>query len=483
MTEEDDDRSRVLYLTGEDGGGGDPVRRELERTGEFDVVTATRPSARQALADGLDCVVSRQRLGVTTGVTCLEEIRALDADIPFVLVTEDGDERLASRAVAAGVTEYVPLADVDEGRFLERVHASLEPPPSSRGVDSRAHSVVERRLREELQLKERAMDEAPVGITISDATQYDNPLIYVNDAFERLTDYPKAFTLGRNCRFLQGEETNPKAVDEMRAAVDDEVPVSTELVNYRESGDPFWNRVDIAPLRDDDGEVTHFVGFQTDVTARKEAELQVQHEREALEHLLSRINGLVQDVTQGLVSARSREEIEQLVCDRITDVDTYRCCWVAERDLGRETVVPRAYAGMDEPAVVSVSSSADGVESGSSPTVDAIRTQEPQVLQERAALSSLARSHGWVDARDVRAVASLPLVYQNTTYGVLTVCATEREAFEERELVVMQALVRMTATAINALERGRILVAEDVLELELQIRDEGLFLVGLSERL
>jgi PAS domain S-box-containing protein len=134
----------------------------------------------------------------------------------------------------------------------------------------------------DLRLKERAMDEAPVGITISDPDLDDNPVIYANAAFERITGYPTTEVIGRNCRFLQGDGTDPEAVARLRRAVDNWEPVTVELRNYRRNGEEFWNQVTIAPLYDEDGEPSHFVGFQQDVTARKQAEESLETERDRL---------------------------------------------------------------------------------------------------------------------------------------------------------------------------------------------------------
>jgi PAS domain S-box-containing protein len=121
----------------------------------------------------------------------------------------------------------------------------------------------------QLRLVERAMDAAPVGITIADAEQPDNPLVYANERFTALTGYEGAAVRGRNCRFLQGPETDPETVADLRAAVDAADPVSVDVLNYRRNGSGFWNKVDVAPIRGDSGAVTNYVGFQTDVTERK----------------------------------------------------------------------------------------------------------------------------------------------------------------------------------------------------------------------
>ncbi len=119
------------------------------------------------------------------------------------------------------------------------------------------------------EVQEMAMHEAPVGITIADISEEDDPLIYVNDAFVRLTGYPRREILGQNCRFLQGELTREEPVARMRAAIDAREPVSVELRNYHKDGSMFWNRVTLVPVTDESGETTHFLGYQQDVSEKK----------------------------------------------------------------------------------------------------------------------------------------------------------------------------------------------------------------------
>ncbi|SNR36315.1 PAS domain-containing protein [Halorubrum vacuolatum] len=118
-------------------------------------------------------------------------------------------------------------------------------------------------------LPARTMDASPIGISIADATREDEPLIYVNDGFCDLTGYDRKEVLGQNCRFLQGEDTDPETVAAIRQAIDDREPITTELRNYRKDGTMFWNRLSITPIEDESGSVTHFLGFQEDVSERK----------------------------------------------------------------------------------------------------------------------------------------------------------------------------------------------------------------------
>ena len=121
-------------------------------------------------------------------------------------------------------------------------------------------------------LKNRALDEAAEGITISDPSLHDNPIIYANAGFERLTGYSVKDILGKNCRFLQGPDTDSTTADQIRTAIQTERPITIEILNYRKDKSTFWNRLSITPVRNPSGKTTHFIGIQSDVTKRREAE-------------------------------------------------------------------------------------------------------------------------------------------------------------------------------------------------------------------
>ena len=120
-----------------------------------------------------------------------------------------------------------------------------------------------------LTLRDYAIDEAPIGITMANVTEPDEPLIYVNDGFVEMTGYPREEAIGRNCRFLQGEATREAPIAEMRAAIESETSATVELRNYRKDGSLFWNRVSIVPIESHSGDVTHYLGFQQDITDTK----------------------------------------------------------------------------------------------------------------------------------------------------------------------------------------------------------------------
>jgi|GEM_PF-1148441 len=162
------------------------------------------------------------------------------------------------------------------------------------GVDGVGRDITARKAAlRELEIKDKAIDKARVGITLADASQADNPLVYVNQGFEQITGYDASYAIGDNCRFLQGEQTDPAAVATLREHIDDREPVVVELINYRRDGTPFWNQVRITPVRDDAGDVTHFLGIQADVTEQKRWEKLFEVLNRVLRHNLRNDMGII----------------------------------------------------------------------------------------------------------------------------------------------------------------------------------------------
>jgi len=131
-------------------------------------------------------------------------------------------------------------------------------------------------------------------LLICDPFQPDNPVVYANSAFEAVTGYPPHEALGRNCRFLQGQETDPLVVHEIEAALHEARPFRGVILNYQRDGTPFWNDLSIAPLRDASGALTHFVGVQSDISERVQAQ-------QALRAATTRLETLIASLQAGVI--------------------------------------------------------------------------------------------------------------------------------------------------------------------------------------
>ncbi|QZY00280.1 PAS domain-containing protein [Halobaculum rubrum] len=183
-----------------------------------------------------------------------------------------------------------------------------------------AHDLSQRREREErLALYRRAMDEATVGITIADHSTEEEQLIYANNEFKRLTGLDDDELLGHNPRILQTGATDPEPVARLRRAIDAGRQASVVLLNTRSDGRKWYNALDISPIRGPDGEVTHYLGFQRDVTEWVSHEQRLTVLDRVLRHnVRNRLNvvlGYAEQVDHALA------EIEAVVPDGRPDSD------------------------------------------------------------------------------------------------------------------------------------------------------------------
>lgn len=136
---------------------------------------------------------------------------------------------------------------------------------------------------EAMRVGTRAIEFATNGIIITDARMIEQPIVYVNPAFERLTGYSSSEVVGRNCRFLQGKGTDPATVQQLRDAIQRRQKCEVTILNYRQDGTPFWNSLQISPVENDEGVVVHYVGVQSDVTQSVENEKRLREAQQAAE--------------------------------------------------------------------------------------------------------------------------------------------------------------------------------------------------------
>jgi two-component system cell cycle sensor histidine kinase/response regulator CckA len=212
--------------------------------------------------------------------------------------------------------------------FTPELVATLSELPSSIAValDAYLHEQERKRGEAELLLRDRAIRAVSQGICITDAQAVGHPIIYASPGFIAMTGYPLDEVIGRNCRFLQGEDTEPEAVQALRQALQARRECTVELLNYRRDGSPFWNSVAISPIRDEAGAISHFVGVQTDITERRKLDHQVRQSQkmEAIgrlaggvahdfNNILSVINGYSSLLlSRDLAPAQQRHGLEEI---------------------------------------------------------------------------------------------------------------------------------------------------------------------------
>ncbi|MBW4632896.1 MAG: PAS domain-containing protein [Iphinoe sp. HA4291-MV1] len=165
---------------------------------------------------------------------------------------------------------------------------------------------------EVLRMRDRAVTAASNGIIMTDPCQPDNPIIFCNPAFEEMTGYSQEEVLGRNCRFLQGPDTDPATIEQIHNALQQEQACDVVIKNYRKDGTPFWNKLSISPSRDVTGQVINFIGVQVDITENKQVEEELRRSKEVLQRQLMELIGDIKEVAKGDLTARTEMTTGQI---------------------------------------------------------------------------------------------------------------------------------------------------------------------------
>lgn len=154
-------------------------------------------------------------------------------------------------------------------------------------------------------LFEQAMAQTRMAVCLSDPNLPDQPIVFANRAFRRLTGYDEDEILGRNCRFLQGPKTDRAEVSRVREAIENEDVVVVELLNYRKDGTEFWNALHLGPIYDAQGKLLYFFGSQWDVSDVRAAREEERHARAMARELSHRIKNMF-SVISGIVNVMGR---------------------------------------------------------------------------------------------------------------------------------------------------------------------------------
>jgi len=285
------------------------------------------------------------------------------------------------------------------------------------------------------------------------------------------------------------DEDAARVLAGLEAVIEGEQDVFTLEYPCHSAEEKHWFLMRAAALPDH--ETGSVVVAHVDITQWKLAELRAREKRQELEHLMSRIDGLVHAVAEAVLQANTREETERAVCERLAEVDAYTGAWVGRVDLRTETLVPTA---VDDGVTLPEDASADL--DGSDPAVRAVRTGERQVDGANGSGDNVddTTNDGRNDGRGLASVhdcvlseggalAAFPLVYGDTEYGVLVVYADSPNVFDERELAVLQVLAQFASAAINAIEGHRILATDRVIEMEVSMAADELFFGNIARDL
>jgi len=348
--------------------------------------------------------------------------------------------------------------------------------------DRRAERAERRRERD---LTEQLLRTVPTGLLVLST---DGVIERMNDRAGEILGTDPASVIGDSRETdawrLLDADGEPVPPDErvFQIARDTGRPVTeVEQLVERADGERVWVQVSAAPLADGDG-IDRVVVVVEDISHQKARERRLREQNEQLERL-DRINAVIREIDQALVQATTRREIDEAVCDALAAADPYRSAWIGDVSASSDEVTPRAHGGdvADYLDAITVTRSAEP--NGTGPAGRAIRSRSVQATHDVDTDPAFEGVRATAAAHGIRSAASVPLVYEGTIYGVLTVYADEAGAFDGTEQDVLAELGATIGHAINAVTTRQALVADRVTELRLAVDDDRHFFAALSAAL
>lgn len=330
----------------------------------------------------------------------------------------------------------------------------------------------------------KAIEHAGHGIFITDA---DGTITYANPAIESLTGFAPEEVVGENPRLWKSGRHDESFYDEMWGEITAGNVWDGEIINRRESGELCWVDMTIAPIEGGDGEIERYVAVDTDVTERKERELQIRQQNRRLE-ILNNTNEILRDVNQRLVQAGSRQAVEQAVCEQFADASPYEFAWMGDVSMVNDALRAHTWAGIEESALDDIVSPGPGLAADGSPDGDASLPAHEAIRSREAVFTrdlDGAGTGAWREAvasEGCDSLVSIPLCYRDVCYGVLEVYASDAEAFEEIASTVFAELGATVAYAINAVESKQALVQDRVTELGFGVSGDECWCTDVSAR-
>ena len=164
---------------------------------------------------------------------------------------------------------------------------------------------------------EAIIDGSRVGALVTDSSQVDNPIIFANKTFEAMTGYTQEEIVGRNCRFLQGKDTDPSTVLKIRRAVAERTPLTIVLKNYKKDGTLFWNRLSIRPITIEG--VYYSIGTQTDVSVQYRQIEELHTKEHEIEQLMLPIMRIYDNLAAVSLIGQMTEERFNLLIMKLSD--------------------------------------------------------------------------------------------------------------------------------------------------------------------
>ena len=291
-----------------------------------------------------------------------------------------------------------------------------------------------RAIQQVLDLRNRALAAAGNGILIADARLPDMPAIYCNDAFTRITQYEREEVIGRNCRFLQGDGTDPARVGQIREALRQGTDCRVVLRNYRKDGSLFWNELAITPICNTAGEATHFIGVISDVSDRVAEGERKDHTRQILEAITQDLP--LEEITGALVG---------FLASRLAGQWIHLARWSP----GDRSLQALSTHGMP-PALDAMFRTISLEETAECPCRQAVRTKKPVLVTDLSGQTGYGAFTSALVRENIRSCWSYPILSsENTVLGTCTFFGQQPGRPQQPQLELLQDALQLTGLAIE----------------------------------
>ncbi|WP_227380785.1 bacterio-opsin activator domain-containing protein [Haladaptatus halobius] len=315
-------------------------------------------------------------------------------------------------------------------------------------------------------------------------------VLYINSAYEDVWGRSRELLYEDLSTYLEGIHPDDRKqveelIDQIAQDARAETPQSEYIAEYRvvqPEGTIRWVSDRGFPVYNDAGDIHRIVGIAEDITAQKQREATLQRQREILQ-TISEINTVLRQVNKSLVEATTQSEIEELVCEHLVTSDLYQAALIGDLEPATTGITIRTSYGVEQaylkaireadPTDTEQGATAHAIETGGVHVVDDIETDPafPESVRE-AALS-----------QEYRSAICVPLVYGETTYGVLVVYGTQPAMFSEHEQAIFDELGETLGYAIYALKTQQLLLTDRVVELDFDLTETAAFFITVSDEL
>lgn len=302
-----------------------------------------------------------------------------------------------------------------------------------------------------LMLYKTAMDASANSILIAEAVG-DWPIRYVNPAFERITGYSADEAIGRNCRFLQGTDRNQPQLAAIRKALKRGKPCAVEVRNYRKNGIMFWNSLSIAPVTNDAGATTHFVGIQQDITRLKSALNENAHSNALYRALMA--------AAEAVIGAQSERQLLDELCRLLVENGLFALTWICRPNTSGDLEIQAVYNTINADPF---SACLPNVHTGDEERILSVRAWRRSQLQftnDRLTDPDYPPIQDFYRRHDLHATAVVPLYRDGEIWALLTLVSREANIFHPELVELIERIGRLVGHGLDSLDLRHILDEE-----------------------